>query len=99
MFFVFPSADAIAQHLSQHIIDTIKQKPNAVLGLATGSTMEPVYQRFAEQVQEHALDLSQVTTYNLDEYVGLAPEHPQSYNHYMHEHLFDKIKLDDSQVY
>lgn len=99
MFFVFPSADAIAQHLSQHIIDTIKRKPNAVLGLATGSTMLPVYQRFAEQVQEHALDLSQVTTYNLDEYVGLAPEHPQSYNHYMHEHLFNKIKLDDSQVY
>lgn len=99
MFFVFPSADVIAQHLGQQLVQLVQKKPDAVLGLATGSTMEPVYQQFCRLAKETKLPLDQVTTFNLDEYVGLPPGHPQSYNYYMHQHLFDPIGLQDSQCF
>jgi glucosamine-6-phosphate deaminase len=66
-------------------------KNDAVLGLATGSTPEGMYRRLAAMHREGAVDFRQVTTFNLDEYLGLAPDHPQSYHFYMHRHLFHHI--------
>lgn len=99
MFLVFPDPQAIANHLSALFIAKIQAKPNSVFGLATGSTMEPIYARFAQQAREQSLDLSQVTTFNLDEYVGLAADHPQSYNYYMHQHLFDLVGFDEQRLF
>lgn len=98
MFLVFPDSDAIARHLSARLTEIIRTDPRAVLGLATGGTMEPIYARFVQDVLESKLDVSQVSSFNLDEYVGLAATHPQSYNFYMHQHLFNLLPFDESRL-
>lgn len=98
MFFVFPTPATIAEHLSQHLIRLIRNNPDSKLGLATGSTMEPVYARLLQHLEKDRPDLSRLTTFNLDEYIGLPASHPQSYNYYMHQHLFGPLGLDDSQI-
>lgn len=67
--------------------------PRLVLGLATGSTPLGVYRVWRKWVQAQALSFAEVTTFNLDEYVGLPPEHPQSYHAFMREQLFDAVDL------
>lgn len=99
MFFVFSSPEALARHLSLQLLQLIQKKPTAILGLATGSTMEPVYHNLCKLIHDHQTPLGQLTTFNLDEYVGLAPEHPQSYNYYMHQHLFNPAGFDDSRCF
>ncbi|HLS41739.1 MAG TPA: glucosamine-6-phosphate deaminase [Paenalcaligenes sp.] len=99
MFLVFPNPQSIAQYLSSLLIEKIQAKPESVLGLATGSTMEPVYANFANRVKTLGTDLSRVTTFNLDEYVGLGATHPQSYNYYMHQHLFDSVGFDEQRLH
>jgi len=71
----------------------IRNKPNSVLGLATGATPRELYQTLISWYEKGELDFSQVVTFNLDEYVGLSPEHDQSYNYYMHDALFDHVNL------
>ena len=68
-------------------------KPNCVLGLATGSTPIGTYDQLVEWYEKGDLDFSEVTTVNLDEYKGLPKENEQSYYHFMHEHLFDRVNL------
>jgi len=72
----------------------LRRKPNSVLGLATGRTMEALYARLAQMHVEDGLDFSLVVTFNLDEYVGLPPEHENSYRYYMNHHLFSKVNID-----
>lgn len=78
---------------AQLIADTIKAKPNAVIGLATGKTPEGVYARLGQLHKETDLDLSQVTTFNLDEYVGIPTTHPQSFRACMERELFSKVNI------
>jgi glucosamine-6-phosphate deaminase len=80
-----------AEMLAQQVC----QKPNSVLGLATGNTMIGVYEHLSQQ----QVDFSGVTTFNLDEYVGLSPEDPNSYHYYMREHLFRKVNLRPSHCH
>ena len=68
-------------------------KPDCVLGLATGSTPIGAYQELVRKYEAGALDFSQVTTFNLDEYRGLTPSDPQSYADFMHHNLFDHVNL------
>ncbi|WP_341667297.1 glucosamine-6-phosphate deaminase [Alcaligenes sp. SDU_A2] len=98
MFLVFPDSDAIARHLSARLVELIRNDPQAVLGLATGGTMEPIYARFVQQAKDSKLDVSRVSSFNLDEYVGLSAVHPQSYNHYMHQHLFNHLAFDEARL-
>ena len=76
----------------------IKAKPDLVLGLATGSTPVGLYKRLVADYQAGAIDLSQVTTFNLDEYCGLASDHPQSYRFFMDKHLFSQVNIDRRRV-
>lgn len=69
-----------------------------VLGLATGATVTPLYAALA-RLHRSGLDLSQCTTINLDEYIGLPPDHPQSYHHFMDEHLFRHVNIPPTQVH
>jgi glucosamine-6-phosphate deaminase len=78
---------------------TLNCKPNAVLGLATGSTPLLVYRELARMHREEGLDFSQVTTFNLDEYVGLGKSEPQSYHHFMQENLFSQINIPPQNIY
>ncbi len=73
----------------------IKEKPDSVIGLATGSTPVSMYQKLIEM----ELDWSQVTTFNLDEYIGLPKEHPQTYHSFMWDNLFNHINIDASKVH
>jgi len=76
----------------------IVRKPDSVLGLATGSTPLGVYSLLAEY-HARGTDFSRLTTFNLDEYVGLAPDHPQSYHWYMRENFFSKVNIKPDRIF
>lgn len=71
------------------VAEQIKKKPDSVLGLATGSSPVGMY----DELVKMNLDFSRITTVNLDEYYGLAPENDQSYRYFMNEHLFDRVNI------
>ena len=71
----------------------IRAKPACVLGLATGSTPIPLYEELIRREKAGKIDFSRVRSANLDEYKGLAPDHPQSYRRFMQENLFDHISI------
>lgn len=72
----------------------VDQDPQAVLGLATGGTPLGTYQELVRRQQAQQIRFSDVTTFNLDEYVGLSPDHPQSYRSFMMQHLFEPANFD-----
>lgn len=72
--------------------------PRSVLGLATGSTPLGIYRQLIEWYRKGDLDFTEVTTFNLDEYAGLSPDHPQSYRAFMNENLFDQININRVQI-
>jgi glucosamine-6-phosphate deaminase len=67
--------------------------------MATGSTPLLLYRELIRLHQEEGLDFSEVTTFNLDEYVGLGPTHPQSYRHFMQSNLFDQLNIDSNRTH
>lgn len=71
----------------------------AVLGLATGSTPKQVYAELVRMHREEGLSFRNVVSFNLDEYYGLKPEHPQSYHHFMREHLFSKVDINPEHCF
>ncbi|MDZ7291956.1 MAG: glucosamine-6-phosphate deaminase [candidate division KSB1 bacterium] len=76
------------------VAELVRKKPNCVLGFATGSTPLGMYKELIRMHKNEGLDFSKVTTFNLDEYVGLPPEHDQSYHYFMWENLFKHINVD-----
>ncbi|MBF7052325.1 glucosamine-6-phosphate deaminase [Halomonas sp. KAO] len=99
MYKIFETVDDVSRYTAQRLLDKILAKPAAVLGLATGGTMEPVYAQLVQMLQQQPTDLSRLTTFNLDEYIGLTESHVQSYRYYMDEHLFDKLNLPRERVH
>ena len=81
------------------ITDRLHRKPDLVLGLATGSTPLGLYKELIRRHIAEGLDFSKVTTFNLDEYVGLPPSHDQSYHYFMREALFDHINVFPDRVH
>lgn len=77
----------------------IMENPKTILGLATGSTPVGMYQELIRMYESGDLDFSKVTTFNLDEYVGLAPEHEQSYHYFMNDKLFDHVNINKANVH
>ena len=90
-----PTPEAATAIAARLIARLLKEKPDAVLGLATGSTPLPLYRALVDM----QLDWSRVRTFNLDEYLGLAPEHPQSYHHFMCENLFRHVNIRPENVH
>ncbi|HOK55750.1 MAG TPA: glucosamine-6-phosphate deaminase [bacterium] len=87
------SYEEMSKEAAKIVKDLIKKKPNCVLGLATGSTPIGLYQELIRIHKEENLDFSNVITFNLDEYYGLSPEHPQSYRYFMDVNLFNGINI------
>lgn len=81
------------------IVRVIKNKPDAVLGLATGSTPLKLYKELIRLYREEGVDFSQCRTFNLDEYLGLVPGHPASYHHFMWKNFFDHININPARVH
>lgn len=96
---VYKDALAIGNAAAALFAAQVIEKPHAVLGLATGSTPLPTYRKLAELYACGAVDFSGVTTYNLDEYVGLGHDHPQSYYHFMQENLFRHINVPSENIH
>lgn len=71
----------------------------SVIGLATGSTPLGTYEKLREIYQEGMIDFSRVTSFNLDEYLGLSPENPQSYHYFMEENFFRHINIPTNQTF
>lgn len=92
-------AKAASQMAARHIASLIREKPDAVLGLATGNTPLALYAELIRLHREEGLDFQHVRTFNLDEYVGLKPGHPSSYNHFMWDHFFQHINISPSRVF
>lgn len=86
--------DKLSNEAARVIADRLKKKPNLVLGLATGSTPLGLYQELIRMYNYEGLDFSKVTTFNLDEYVGLPPSHDQSYHYFMQKNFFDSVNID-----
>ncbi|MGH7495420.1 MAG: glucosamine-6-phosphate deaminase [bacterium] len=86
--------DEMSTVAAQLVAELIRRKPNCVLGFATGSTPLELYRELIRMHKKEGLDFSKVTTFNLDEYVGLPPEHDQSYHYFMWENLFRHINVD-----
>ncbi len=90
---------AVSQEAARLVVDRMRKKPDLVLGLATGSTPLGLYTELIRLHKEEGLDFSKLTTFNLDEYVGLPPDHPQSYRFFMQKNLFHGINLDPRFVH
>lgn len=77
----------------------VREKPHAVLGLATGNTPLQLYAALVRRHREEGLDFGHITTFNLDEYVGVAPDHPASFHSYMWANLFGGIGVSGGRVH
>src|SRR5215831_20183232 len=89
-----PNKEAAAALVARLVAHELRANPHLVLGLATGQTMERVYQQLVRMHKQEKLDFSLCRTFNLDEYVGLFPSDPASYRHYMDHHLFRHVNAD-----
>lgn len=91
---ILPDEHQVAVFVADTIVRAIKANPDTVLGLATGSTPVAMYQQLVNLYESNLVSFSRVATFNLDEYVGIAADHPQSYRHFMNENLFSQIDID-----
>ncbi len=91
--------DELSKRAANILEKEIRNKPDIVLGLATGSTPIGTYNELIKAHKEYGLDFSKVKTFNLDEYVGLDGEHLNSYRYFMNEKLFDHININKENTY
>ncbi|NWN98654.1 MAG: glucosamine-6-phosphate deaminase [Bacillus sp. (in: Bacteria)] len=83
----------LSERAAKIVIETVQNKPNAVLGLATGSTPIGLYNELIDDHAKNGTSYRKICTFNLDEYVGLEGSHPQSYLYFMRQHLFNHIDI------
>jgi len=86
--------EEMSKKAAEIIISVVKNNPNCVLGLATGSSPIGTYQNMIKDHKENGTSYKNVSTVNLDEYVGLTADHNQSYAYFMRENLFKGIEID-----
>lgn len=91
--YVMKDYNAMSRQVANILSAQVILKPACVLGLATGSTPVGAYKQLVEWYKKGDLDFSQVRSINLDEYVGLAPTHDQSYRYFMQSNLFDHVNI------
>ncbi len=96
---IHPTSEMASVVAARKIAALVSAKPDAVLGLATGGSPVGVYRELIRLHLEEGLDFGQVTTFNLDEYVGLGPAHPASYFSFMWSHLFRHINVNPDRVH
>lgn len=87
------SAQEVARLGADQLSSLLRIKPEAVLGLATGNTPIALYEELIRRYRHGELSFARAQSFNLDEYVGLAPEHPQSYRYFMNRYLFSQIDI------
>ena len=95
----FETAADAAAAVAARISRAIGYAPDLILGLATGRTPVPVYAEMRRLYAERTLDLSRVSTFNLDEFAGIDASHPGSFRRFMAEHLFDHVNVHPSRIH
>lgn len=96
---VFDNERVLARTVAVHIAAALGQNPSLVLGLPTGRTPIRLYHELGVLHRNGQADFSRVRTFNLDEFVGLAPDDPGSYRTFMQEHLFSRVNLDPRLIH
>ncbi|MCL2754196.1 MAG: glucosamine-6-phosphate deaminase [Oscillospiraceae bacterium] len=96
---IYENAEQIGKAAAAILSAQVLQKPDCVLGLATGSSVLTTYSELIAANKAGLTDFSRVTTFNLDEYCGLPSTHEQSYKHFMRENLFNHINIDESNIF
>lgn len=96
---VLENYEELSQLAASLIEQQVQEHPQTVLGLATGGTPLGAYKHVIRGYQQGNVDYSNVSSINLDEYVGLDKTHSQSYHLFMKEHLFDHINIQDDHTY
>jgi glucosamine-6-phosphate deaminase len=94
-----PEADAAADRVAALVAQAIRSKPRCVLGLAAGRTMEPVYAKLVERHEREGLSLRDVTAFNLDEYIGAAPDDAWSFRSFALRHLVGPTDLPPASIH
>lgn len=96
---VLADYEELSKEAARLIARRLLEKPSSVLALPTGDTPVGMYRELVRLHREGLLDFSQATTFNLDEYLGIPSEHPQSFISYMHRHLWDQVNLRKENVH
>ena len=91
--------DMVSKKAAELINDEVNTNPNLVLGLATGSTPVGMYKELINKHKANGTNYSGVKTFNLDEYIGLDGDHPQSYRYFMNDSLFNHINIDPNNTF
>ena len=90
--------DEMSEKAAEIVLNVVKTNPNAILGLATGSSPIGMYQNMVKACKNGEVSFKNVSTVNLDEYVGLTADHDQSYAYFMRDNLFDHIDIDQKNT-
>ena len=88
----------VCNHAADIYVRQLKEKPETVLGLATGSTPVGLYKELVRRYKSGEIDFSNAQSFNLDEYYPIDPSHSQSYDYFMRKHLFDYINIGKFQI-
>ncbi|WP_422486679.1 glucosamine-6-phosphate deaminase [Gudongella sp. DL1XJH-153] len=96
---VTKSYDEMSKTSADFFESEIRNNPEIVIGLATGSTPVGTYKELVRRHMEKGLDFSRVKSFNLDEYLGLSGDNPNSYRHFMNEQLFNHINIDKNNTH
>lgn len=96
---ILKDAAEVAQYGAQIFADQINKKADSVIGLATGSTPVALYQNLISRQQAGEVSFANVTSFNLDEYLGLTGDHPQSYRFFMNEQLFEHVDINKANTF
>lgn len=91
--FVYPTEQEVDKAIAQRFIDIIQSAEHPKIGMATGSTPIGVYQKLVEAYDSGELSFKDVTSFNLDEYIGMTENNPSSFSYFMNTHLFDHIDI------
>lgn len=91
--------EEMSKKASDILFDVIKENEKPVIGLATGSTPEGTYMELIKKLNGSDVDQNNITTFNLDEYVGLDKDHEQSYSYYMHENFFNHVSIPKENIH
>lgn len=96
---ILESAQAVALKAADICAELIQRKPDACLGLAAGATPQALYAELIRRNQLGHLSFSRIETFNLDEYLGIGPQHPQSFHRAMRDSLFAHVDLDPVNIH
>src|SRR5579859_7228561 len=93
------SSKQVGQEAARIVANSLRANPKSVLGLATGSTPLGMYEELIALHKSTALDFSHATSFNLDEYLGLAPDNPQSFHYFMHSNFFSQVNFSSDKIH